>query len=165
MWTKWFRVNDNCEVIEKGAKPIDPLFPRALDPIRRLYEPDYIAPLMDQGTVRSIIKQHCALVDLPYFNPHSFRKTITLAGDEFCKNSKQRKAWSQNLGHEHISTTDQYYGKLDIDEKFSVMDDIRDNSQNKQAIELQALITRLSQGQIDLITNLAKQCVGKGEKE
>jgi hypothetical protein len=35
---------------------------------------------------------------LPYFNPHSFRKTLALLGGRICKTPEEYKAWSQNLG-------------------------------------------------------------------
>jgi integrase len=50
---------------------------------------------------------------LPYFNPHSFRKTLALLGGELCETPEQYKAWSQNLGHEHVLTTFTSYGNVD----------------------------------------------------
>ena len=38
------------------------------------------------------------------YTPHSFRKTLAMLGDKLCT-MEQRKAWSQNLGHEHLATT------------------------------------------------------------
>ncbi len=49
---------------------------------------------------------------LPYFNPHSFRKTIALFGQEVCQTPEEFKAWSQNLGHESVMTTFSSYGKV-----------------------------------------------------
>lgn len=39
------------------------------------------------------------------FTPHSFRKTLAVFGDQVCETMEQRKAWSMNLGHEHLATT------------------------------------------------------------
>jgi integrase/recombinase XerD len=55
--------------------------------------------------IRTIFKEAFAAADLPYFNPHSFRKTFALLGGKLCQTPEQYKAWSQNLGHEHVLTT------------------------------------------------------------
>jgi integrase/recombinase XerD len=49
---------------------------------------------------------------LPYFNPHSFRKTLALFGQEVCQTPEEFKAWSQNLGHENVMTTFSSYGQV-----------------------------------------------------
>jgi integrase len=64
------------------------------------------------GPIRIIFKQAFALVGLPYFNPHSFRKTLALLGGQRCKTPEEYKAWSQNLGHEHVLTTFCSYGDV-----------------------------------------------------
>jgi hypothetical protein len=57
------------------------------------------------GPIRAIFKEAFAAAGLPYFNPHSFRKTLALLGGRICKSPEEYKAWSQNLGHEHVLTT------------------------------------------------------------
>ena len=64
------------------------------------------------GPIRTIFKEAFALTGLPYFNPHSFRKTLTLLGGQVCKSPEEYKAWSQNLGHEHVLTTFCSYGDI-----------------------------------------------------
>jgi integrase len=64
------------------------------------------------GPIRTIFKEAFAVVGLPYFNPHSFRKTLALLGGSLCQTPEQYKAWSQNLGHEHVLTTFTSYGNL-----------------------------------------------------
>ena len=64
------------------------------------------------GPIRSIFKEAFALAGLPYFNPHSFRKTLALLGGQVCKSPEEYKAWSQNLGHEHVLTTFCSYGDV-----------------------------------------------------
>ena len=51
-------------------------------------------------------------VGLPYYNPHSFRKTLALLGQTMCRTFEEEKAWSQNMGHDDIKTTRVNYGKL-----------------------------------------------------
>jgi integrase len=64
------------------------------------------------GPIRTIFKDAFALVGLPYFNPHSFRKTLALLGGRICKTPEEYKAWSQNLGHDHVLTTFSSYGDV-----------------------------------------------------
>jgi integrase len=54
-----------------------------------------------------------AAAGLPYFNPHSFRKTLALLGEQKCSTPEEFKAWSQNLGHEKVLTTLTSYGQVD----------------------------------------------------
>ena len=64
------------------------------------------------GPIRTVFKEAFAAAGLPYFNPHSFRKTLALLGGELCQTPEQYKAWSQNLGHEHVQTTFTSYGSV-----------------------------------------------------
>lgn len=64
------------------------------------------------GPIRAIFKEAFVAASLPYFNPHSFRKTLALLGGRICKTPEEYKAWSQNLGHEHVLTTFSSYGEI-----------------------------------------------------
>ncbi len=64
------------------------------------------------GPIRTIFRTAFATAGLPYFNPHSFRKTLALLGEKVCQTPEQFKAWSQNLGHEHVLTTFTSYGNV-----------------------------------------------------
>jgi integrase len=64
------------------------------------------------GPIRDIFKRAFAAVALPYFNPHSFRKTLALLGGQICRSPEEYKAWSQNLGHENVLTTFSSYGDV-----------------------------------------------------
>lgn len=64
------------------------------------------------GPIRTIFKEAFISVGLPYFNPHSFRKTLALLGGRICKTPEEYKAWSQNLGHDHVLTTFSSYGDV-----------------------------------------------------
>ena len=39
-------------------------------------------------------------------------KTLALLGGQRCKTPEQYKAWSQNLGHDHVLTTFTSYGDV-----------------------------------------------------
>jgi len=64
------------------------------------------------GPIRAVFKYAFAAASLPYFNPHSFRKTLALLGAQICKSPEEYKAWSQNLGHENVLTTFSSYGDV-----------------------------------------------------
>jgi integrase len=64
------------------------------------------------GPIRTIFKDAFSAAGLPYFNPHSFRKTLALLGGQICKSPEEYKAWSQNLGHENVLTTFSSYGDV-----------------------------------------------------
>lgn len=62
--------------------------------------------------IRRIFRQAFAAAGLPYYNPHSFRKTLAAYQHEVCTTLEQHKAWSQNLGHEKLDTTFTHYGEV-----------------------------------------------------
>ena len=64
------------------------------------------------GPIRKIFKDAFTSAGLPYFNPHSFRKTLAQLGEKLCRTPEQFKAWSQNLGHEKVLTTFSSYGEV-----------------------------------------------------
>jgi integrase len=64
------------------------------------------------GPIRTIFKEAFAAAELPYFNPHSFRKTLAQLGGKKCNSPEEYKAWAQNLGHEDVLTTFRSYGDV-----------------------------------------------------
>ncbi|WP_420434743.1 tyrosine-type recombinase/integrase [Hyphobacterium sp.] len=62
--------------------------------------------------IRRIFKEAFEAAGLPYFNPHSFRKTLARYGEQICSSPEDFKAWSQNLGHEQVLTTFTSYGSV-----------------------------------------------------
>jgi integrase/recombinase XerD len=64
------------------------------------------------GPIRQIFREAFARAELPYFNPHSFRDTLVQLGERICPTIEHFKAWSQNLGHEHVQTTLTSYGSI-----------------------------------------------------
>ena len=67
---------------------------------------------MGSGPIRQIFREAFARAGLPYFNPHSFRDTLVQLGERMCPTIEHFKAWSQNLGHEHVQTTLTSYGNI-----------------------------------------------------
>lgn len=92
----------------------DPLFPATMVTVgpTRQFEAVGLARKhwSNAGPIRSIFKGAFTQAGFGYFNPHSFRKTLALLGGARCKTPEEYKAWSQNLGHEHVLTTFSSYG-------------------------------------------------------
>jgi integrase len=65
--------------------------------------------------IRKLFREAFQLAGLPYFHPHSFRKTLARLGEEICNSPEEFKAWSQNLGHEQVLTTFLNYGSVATD--------------------------------------------------
>lgn len=64
------------------------------------------------GTIRKIFRAAFEQAGLPYFNPHSFRKTLMQLAFKLDPTAEQFKAWSQNLGHQGVLTTFTSYGAV-----------------------------------------------------
>ena len=65
--------------------------------------------------MRDIFRAAFNAVELPYFNPHSFRKTLMALAYEMELSGEEIKAWSQNLGHEKLDTSVNNYGPVSLD--------------------------------------------------
>jgi integrase len=95
----------------------DPLFPAtkvALGPSRRFEAAGLQRTCWSNaGPIRRVFREAFAAAGLPYFNPHSLRKTLARLGQELCRTPEEFKAWSQNLGHEQVLTTLTSYGQVD----------------------------------------------------
>jgi integrase len=73
------------------------------------------------GPIRAIFKEAFQAAGLPYFNPHSFRKTLALLGGQKCKSPEEYKAWAQNLGHDDVLTTFRSYGDVSTYRQAEIM--------------------------------------------
>ena len=62
--------------------------------------------------IREIFRKAFEQAGLPYFHPHTFRRTLALLGERMCRTPEEFKAWSQNLGHEKVLTTFSSYGQV-----------------------------------------------------
>jgi integrase len=69
-------------------------------------------PWSGAGPIRAIFKEAFSRAGLPYFYPHSFRKTLAILGEKVCRTPEEFKAWSQNLGHDGVLTTFTSYGTI-----------------------------------------------------
>ena len=94
----------------------DPLFPATEMALgqNHQFEPVGLkrAHWSNAGPIRTIFREAFERAGLPYFNPHSLRKTLTRLGGEMCRSVEEYKAWSQNSGHEQVLTTLRNYGTV-----------------------------------------------------
>lgn len=94
----------------------DPLFPRTAMGISELG--GFIATGLTRehwsgtGPIRTIYRNAFTAAGLPYYNPHCFRDTLTTLGERICRTPEELKAWSQNVGHNHVMTTLMNYGTV-----------------------------------------------------
>ncbi len=122
----------NAKLIDTWFFPVDPLYRdffagwvTYLREVELFGDTDALFPKAEMGIVdqrfekiglsragyssgaplNAIIKEAFRRVQMQPFTPHAFRKTLALYGDEICARMEQRKAWSMNLGHEHMATT------------------------------------------------------------
>jgi integrase/recombinase XerD len=96
--------------------PDDPLFPatRVTVGSERQFVADGLARKhwTTATSIRRIFRDAFDRVGLPYFPPHTIRKTLVQLGQRTCRTPEEFKAWSQNLGHEQVLTTFASYGSV-----------------------------------------------------
>jgi integrase len=100
----------------------------------------------DAGPIRKIFKEAFQRGRLPYFNPHSFRKTLALLGQGLCRTPEEFKAWSQNLGHEQVLTTFASYGEVAASRQAAIIRGLSNpNGGNVQLVDLAQQIMQVAQ--------------------
>jgi integrase len=134
---------------EKQWGPDDPLFPvtdTGLDAggkycVRGLKRKHW----RTATRIRAVFKAAFAAAGLPYYNPHSLRKTLVALGQSRCKTPEEFKAWSQNLGHEEVMTTFTSYGAVPVERQSEILRVLArcSNSTLSVTADMAALIRRL----------------------
>jgi integrase len=94
--------------------------------------------------IRQIFHDAFGAAGLPYFNPHSFRKTLTQLGERLCTTPEEFKAWSQNLGHENVMTTLMSYGSVASSRQAEIIRQLGEPkvAENEILSQIQALVAR-----------------------
>ncbi|PPD14206.1 MAG: recombinase XerC [Methylobacterium sp.] len=124
--TYFFPVGDDIEAIVADwlnhlqtvlhFGPNDPLFPKtrvvSMEGAGFTVAGISREPWSNAQAIRTIFRDAFAAAGLPYFIPHSFRRTLAMIGEKTCKTPEAFKAWSQNLGHEGVLTTFTSYGAV-----------------------------------------------------
>ncbi len=142
IYTRFFPIGQDIEQIVidwvKFLKEVKfyndnhPLFPKTKLAHNQdfAFEAQGLEPIFWKTTtqVREIFKFAFENAGLPYFNPHSFRDTLSLLGKKSCT-IEQFQAWSQNLGHSKISTTLDDYGNINTHRQFELIAGIKNLNQ------------------------------------
>ncbi|MGX1307075.1 integrase [Amorphus suaedae] len=128
--------------------PTDPIFPRTRMGLAEngAFEPVGIERehWSNASPVREIFRKAFTRANLPYFPPHSFRHTLGHLAQTMCRTPEELKAWSQNLGHDNISTTLTSYGRIDPHRQGEVIGAMAGEAPEGEALasELAALLAR-----------------------
>jgi hypothetical protein len=110
---------------ELGWGPEDPLFPATRMAVgdNGLFQPVGLdrKHWASAGPVRKVFKAAFAAVGLPYASPHRVRDTVSMLGQQRHMTAEEIKAWSQNMGHEHVATTLTSYGPVSSQRQAELM--------------------------------------------
>jgi integrase len=149
--TEWVR-----ELERRGFTPDDPLFPRMQGlqgPRGRTQPPDdFTRECWSNATpIRQAFRRGCEAAGIPYFNPHLVRKTLAQMGMAPDTSIETFAAWSQNLGHEHMLTTLDHYGKLPDERKHEILTRDRKNEgqMSDEVVVGRFVLQRLKPGTVD----------------
>jgi integrase len=105
--------------------PDDPLFPATEVGLNAagLFAPTGVRRehWASAAPIREAFRKAFEGAGLPYYGPHSLRRTLVSIAYDLKLGPRELKAWSQNLGHESILTTLGSYGGLSEREQSEVM--------------------------------------------
>ncbi len=103
----------------------DPLFPATRIVVGQTHQFEVAglerAHWSNAQPIRKVICEAFVRAALPYFHPHSIRKTLARLGEEVCNSPEEFKAWSQTLGHEQVLTTFLSYGSVATDRQGAII--------------------------------------------
>jgi integrase len=110
---------------------------------------------------RKVFEKRFKEADIPYYHPHTFRHLIV---KEFIKarlSEEEKKAISQNLGHEDVGTTfgSYGYGKISTDRQVDIVKSIRLGHP-----ETEPIIGDMSDASIKKLANVLKKALAEPEK-
>jgi len=152
---------------ERGFTPNQPLFPATKVEQGKenisYYSTGTVGTAFwsDANSARKIFEKRFIEAGIPYFHPHTFRHLIV---KEFIKarlTEEEKKAISQNLGHEDVATTfgSYGYGKLSADRQVDIVKGIRLDHP-----ETDAIIGDMSDASIKKLASVLKQALAEPEK-
>ncbi|WP_417249810.1 tyrosine-type recombinase/integrase [Celeribacter sp.] len=98
-----------------GLRPSDALFPLDAD-LKQLVDGTRAASAFSVRRTPRVATEAFAIASKSVgaaYTPHSARDMLVALGGELCTTYEEHKAWSQNLGHDEIVTTERYYGRMD----------------------------------------------------
>lgn len=123
-----------AELKQAGFGPDDPLFPATMidvGPDRHFVAAGLTREFWKSANaVRRIFERAFERAGLPYFNPHSFRKTLAIHGEKICETAEEWRAYSQNFGHSSPMTTFNSYGSVAPHRQAEILDALAQRSEN-----------------------------------
>lgn len=134
----------------------DPLFPstrQALD------EQRWLRPIglsknhwKTSDPVRTIFKRSFEAAGVPYYSPHSLRRTLARLGERLCSTPEELKAWSQNLGHDELMTTFAY-GAVPLQQQAAILERLGTDPPTDETSDLRQLEQMLRRPSIQAFMN------------
>jgi hypothetical protein len=114
---------------EMRFKPSDPLFPRSKRQVGTRFSFTYDGldphPWQSVQAPRRIVNRAFEQVGCPAYGPHAFRHMIVQEGNRIALTPEEVKAWSQNIGHSDVRTSQNSYGTLTKEQQTSVIERMR----------------------------------------
>lgn len=116
----------------RGYREEDALFPSAdwlLEPRKLMNRGDQSVPVM---ATKHAVSEAFALASknsATKYSPHSAKHTIGALRDEKRMTHEQRRAWSENMGHESERITETHYAKFSDEQRSEVLESIDDNEE------------------------------------
>lgn len=137
---------------EKGFKKDDPIFPATKVENGKeninYYNTGEVENkrLKNSSSLRAIFKKRFEQAGIKYYHPHTFRHWWVKEISKLPLTEEEKKAISQNLGHENVGTTfgSYGYGKLDENRQIEIIKGI-DFEKRKQGSKIQLSPEELSQ--------------------
>ncbi len=129
---------------EKGFKLSDPIFPATKidngNDNLGYYNTEKVEPIFwkNTGSPRKIFEKRSRQAEIKYYKPHSFRDLLVKEISKLPLTEEQKKAFSQNLGHEDVGTTfgNYGYGKISEDRQIEIIKGINfDNNGGEEIAE------------------------------
>ena len=137
-FTSWY----DYLVKEKKFKPDDPIFPATKKEQGAenicYFSTGEIEPIFwkSGSSVRKILEKRFIKAGVPYYKPHIFRDLIVKEFIQSPLTEEQKKAISQNLGHNDVVTTfgSYGYGKIAEDRQIEIVQGIKLNNEKSEKI-------------------------------
>lgn len=119
------------EIQSIGVSQDDALFPAARHLARpfRLSQKNRpsIEPMRTQVAVTEAFIRASSHSTLNY-SPHSARHCLAALGEQICRSSEEKKAWSLNLGHSSEQVTQSHYAKVSEVRKCEIFEGFSENN-------------------------------------
>ena len=131
---------------EKEFKPTDPIFPATKIENGKdnlgYYNTEEVEPIFwkNGDSARKIFQKRSSQAGVKYYNPHSFRDLLVKEISKLPITEEEKKAFSQNLGHEDTGTTfgSYGYGKINEDRQIEIIQNI---GKKEQRSEIKYVVT------------------------